>query len=511
VANTEVTFETDTKHARSESSIAIHPTNPFKMVAASKRFTDPVKYIFTLATSFSTDGGGTWTPSSTLQLHADWTILADPGLAWAQGDTVYLVGVAFGGTDGGDPKGTVVYKSTDAGKTWGPPVVVDDTTGDKPWIAADPNTGNVFAVWNDTSVGLLRFARSPDGISWNGAGNDPKFTDVVPMGTASPDIAVAPNGDIYIAWLNIALSTDVAVRKSIDGGNTLIPMPSAATGITTTFALTPLLDGQWPVLPGGTFRVITEPSLSIGPGNEVTVAWCDARQGVARIFHAGSHNGGQSWWTPASGQALVPGTIPTTLHHFHPQTAVAPDGSIGCAFYEFGPKPTTPLIDTRFSISHDKGVTWSAPATVTDKPWDPKIDAPNADALADVTFIGEYFGLAASVLGYFPLWTDTRTGVQNLFTQALPLAPHIGQGARFGQIVAQIMAGVIGDGGGVIRIGGHIIHIGPEGPGGPLRDVAVGIAMLQLAGTLHDRREAGALANAAIASVSRMLAEADRR
>jgi hypothetical protein len=92
----------------------------------------------------------------------------------------------------------------------------------------------------------------------------------------------------------------------------------------------------------------------------------------------------------------------------------------------------------------------------------------------------------------------------------LPPAPHIGQGARFGQIVAQIIAGVIGDGGGVIRIGGHIIQIGPEGPGGPLRDVAVGIAMLQLAGTLHDRREAGALANAAIASVSRMLAEADR-
>ncbi len=55
--------------------------------------------------------------------------------------------------------------------------------------------------------------------------------------------------------------------------------------------------------------------------------------------------------------------------------------------------------------------------TVTDQPWDPSIDAPFADANPNVTFIGDYFGLAASAqFGWFPFWTDTRTGIQEIWT-----------------------------------------------------------------------------------------------
>jgi hypothetical protein len=37
-----------------------------------------------------------------------------------------------------------------------------------------------------------------------------------------------------------------------------------------------------------------------------------------------------------------------------------------------------------------------------------------------VTFIGEYFGLDASGKAFYPLWTDTRQGYQQLWTTIAP-------------------------------------------------------------------------------------------
>jgi hypothetical protein len=108
----------------------------------------------------------------------------------------------------------------------------------------------------------------------------------------------------------------------------------------------------------------------------------------------------------------------------HPQLISTPSGEIGCAIYKFGPKGRsgTPLvwenslIDVVIAISVDDGQTFSHRITVTDHPWDPAVGAPLPHGDPDVTFLGEYFGLDASTLGFFPLWTDTRTGMQEIFT-----------------------------------------------------------------------------------------------
>ena len=65
--------------------------------------------------------------------------------------------------------------------------------------------------------------------------------------------------------------------------------------------------------------------------------------------------------------------------------------------------------------SFDQGVTFTDTAIVTDRPWDPAIDAPNSHGDPAVTFIGEYFGCDADGRAFDVLWTDTRTGVQELF------------------------------------------------------------------------------------------------
>ena len=147
--------------------------------------------------------------------------------------------------------------------------------------------------------------------------------------------------------------------------------------------------------------------------------WADFREGPSRIYYALSTNGGASWNTGPSGQPLLTGVLPANLHHFHPQIITDPNGVIGCAFYEFGPKPTTPLIDVIMAQSFDGGASFDH-FTVTDQPWDPAVDAPWSHGNSSVTFIGDYFGLDASAKGFYPVWTDTRTGIQELWTAVVP-------------------------------------------------------------------------------------------
>jgi hypothetical protein len=83
-----------------------------------------------------------------------------------------------------------------------------------------------------------------------------------------------------------------------------------------------------------------------------------------------------------------------------------------------------------------------------------------------VTFIGDYFGLAATKNGFFPLWTDTRTGLQELFTADVQITNH-----------ARLPSGVIENGDIVRFIGaldepsytvvirGGVIIVIPGGPG----------------------------------------------
>ena len=116
--NIQVTYDTSTNNARSESSIAINPNNPNQIVAASKKFADIYTYDFTLATEYSTDGGQTWHASPALALPAGATVMTDPTLAWDDSNNVFLVGLTGYNPPTWNTIGIVIYKSSDGGPTW---------------------------------------------------------------------------------------------------------------------------------------------------------------------------------------------------------------------------------------------------------------------------------------------------------------------------------------------------------------------------------------------------------
>ena len=216
--------------------------------------------------------------------------------------------------------------------------------------------------------------------------------------------------------------TIVKFVKSTDGGQSFSVPQVVASGISPLRSPPLAKPGSFPELPGGKFRVLTLVDITTGTGGNLLVAWADYREGVSRIYCRHSGNGGANWQGSASGQPLLPPYLSSAAdqHDFHPQLASMPSGEIACAFYQFGPKGgTSSKIDVLMAFSYDGGASFARRDKVTDRPWDPMSDAPLSHGDPSTTFIGEYFGLAGSSLGFCPLWTDTRTGIQELFSAQL--------------------------------------------------------------------------------------------
>jgi len=399
------------------------------MVAGSKRFTNPLNYGFSLAVYTTVDGGQTWIEPS-LSLLPGWGGTSDPALAWDNMGNVYLVALPFGLDKDMSLLGIAVYKSTNGGLTWSNPLLIHGSEvqpgDDKQWASGDtnpssPHYGNVYAAWDKLSSNASEqgFARTTDnGVSWKGIGSQPAGASIPGINDSfSPEISVASNGTIHIFYMG---GDKVKYVKSNDGGNSFSMPAVVASGITTLDAL-PDVDGRHQ-FPNATFRVETIPTGCTGAGNNVLFAWADLREGVSRIYYRHSTDGGNNWEGPSSGQPLLTGNLSSGAKQqdFHPQLISSPSGEIGCAFYVFGPKghgsnPAN-LIDVVIALSTDNGKTFSERVAVTETPWDPLVNAPLSQGNPKVTFIGEYFGFDASKLGFFPLWTDTRTGVQEIFT-----------------------------------------------------------------------------------------------
>jgi hypothetical protein len=437
--NTRVTHDNDPNFARSESSIAINPFDPNKMIASSKRFSNLSTYAFSLAAYATFDGGQTWIEPP-LALLPDWAGTSDPAITWDDLGNAYLVALPFTpGTDPdhdftGDLIGIGIYKSTDEGRSWSNPVLIHaSNSDDKQWISGDvsptsPHRGNVYVVWDDgpgLGASRLSFARSTDhGLTWKGikvGGIDQPAGTPLPRGNAhspigdsgSPELSVAADGSIYIVWCD--LRTQIKYVKSTDGGDSFSNPKIAANGIT------PMPNK----LPGGKFRTQALATGCTGNGNNVVFAWADFRDGVTRIYYRHSPDGGDTWDGSFSGEPLLTGQVASgpDQHDFHPQLISTPSGQIGCAFYEFGPKggdtSRPPLIDVVLATSTDNGQTFTKRTVITDAAWDPALNAPFSHGDPNTTFIGDYFGFDASSLGFYPLWTDTRTGVQELYTAAI--------------------------------------------------------------------------------------------
>jgi hypothetical protein len=234
----------------------------FQMALASSGASFAAGSSNAMLVSRSTDGGRTWGPVSTLirdesQFFNDKnSITADP----TDPRYVYAVWDRLGATGGGP---AILARSTDGGATWeGARPIYDPGTGSQTIgnvVVVLPNGTLVdvftqidFAVRAPARASLNVLVSADKGGSWTGpfriadalavGARDPETGAPIRDGANLPQVAVSPNGHLWVAWQDARFSggahDGIALVRSVDGGRTW-SAPVQVNSAPSTQAFTP--------------------------------------------------------------------------------------------------------------------------------------------------------------------------------------------------------------------------------------------------------------------------------
>ncbi|WP_231889962.1 sialidase family protein [Bacillus sp. SJS] len=389
-----------------EPSIAVNLLSTNFMVAVA---TDNSTGLPRTGLYRSVDGGATWS-NSILPLPAPFTGAEAAMVAYVFPATFVVSAHAFPGAESGT---TLVYKSTDNGVTFSNPVVVGPGYGtyinnDETNITADnsqssPYLGNIYVTYNHQfnvqNIGgsVAFFNRSIDG---GNTFQTPVLLSDEAEQVERPDVTVGFTGNVYAGWITTDPVSQFDIRRSLDGGATFEPTVIVSDVVPVPTVL--------PV-PGYAFRVLTFANLgtdnSVGINNgSVYAVWQDFRQGYSDVFLSKSSDEGLTWSTPISVTNAIPGS-----QNFFPAIDVDPlIGTINIIYYSNQLDGFN--LDVFTARSTDGGQTF-VNQRITSTSFNP-----NGTSPTPVPLIGDYIDIACVPAGgYIGVWTDTRTGFQNIF------------------------------------------------------------------------------------------------
>lgn len=439
-----------------EPTIAINPTDDSIVVTGFNDFS--VGPVSVPGLGRSVNHGATFV-HSTIALPPDFNANGgDPGLAYDAGGRLYYSFLATGAGAGlcNRNNGIFVATSTTNGAAFNAPVAVVSHIApppfmgtvpfeDKPFIttnafAGTAGIGDVYVTWtrfydgahpNDLGVGGgdIMFSRSTDGgttwsapvslstqvLSPGNGGNGPCNTEVQ---GSEPD--VAPNGDIYVAYLRTDTGYVEVVRSQDRGQNWA--------------RLTPPFGGAGSVqigspLPNELFRVNAFPNIEVGSARHpvtnnfpVYVVATTDPNGVGLgggeggdIIFARSTDNGTVWGT----QTL--NTDGIGRNQFFPWMAVDESNNVGVIWYDtrndndLNPNHDLEVFARVGTVNANGDLVWQPDFAITDSAFNPDTGqfTPN--------FIGDYIGLAASHGKGYAVWMGAPNGEQDVFFDAFSL------------------------------------------------------------------------------------------
>ena len=467
--------QTGCQSAQNESTIVVNPANPANLVAGSNDYR-----VFNVRenrndgsgvayTSF--DGGRTWLnvglPGLTIQTGAvgalsDMDSAGDPALAFGPGNAVYYANIVFSRLNAGS--GITVSKSSDGGRTWGQPSIVQldgvDAAGnplptgifnDKEWIATDPVSGVVYVSWTqfraDGSSPILVVRSTDGGATWSTPTVvNPAFTPggITPYSQGSIPIVRRSDdgrgsGELFVTYesavcqtLNCDLSTDhdaTILARSTDGGATF-----TNSVVDVNYDSPPNEDVGRSTLTGENFRINSFPQMALDPqSGRIYITWADDRNGTYdRSGASVKTNLDVVVASTVDGRHFSTDVVGSAADEVFPAIA-AYDGKVAVSFYTRAYDPHGIGLDyAAYSGNGPNGLRRSALRRLTTQTSNPQVQFVGVGAVTGTVlqgvFIGDYTGIAmGSDHVAHAAWTDfrgrpgTNTPNQDVYTQTLSL------------------------------------------------------------------------------------------
>lgn len=372
-----------------EPSIAVNPANPDNAVAVYQEGRVDAGGDATNGWATTFDGGRHWIygelPGLTRGHGGDFDRASDAVVAFGPNNVVYANSLVFDDvTNNALRSGLTVNVSRDGGRTWGPPILLQDDQGgglnDKNWIGVDTGTGpghhpgRVYVVWDRIAPVLATYS-DDQGKTWLPA------PSVVYPGQGIGSIPlIMPNGDLGVVYV-----TDVAIAPTahptpgdelaepIAGLSKIVVSVAAGAGSLPTGAplvFTPPISVG--VYDGNTVRqqrAGTLPTADVDPATgRIYVGWEDARfrtDGANDVVITSSDDGGVTW-TPVKKVNL--GAPDDQVDSYNPSLAAGPNGVLRVAYRvrqeAAAVQDFSPYVDTYFQRSLDGGATFTRPLRV---------------------------------------------------------------------------------------------------------------------------------------------------
>jgi hypothetical protein len=409
---------------RSESDIRLNYGDPSRIIASSNDINNP-----TMAMYSSTDGGVTWSQAALPAQGSD-NFQADPAVDWTSDGTAWSLAL---GVDGSMNLRLYAFSSTGGSPPWTLDAIVSgsQTAADREilWVDHSPTSpfkDQVYATWhNNAPVFFARRTTGPGGgwqtpIQLSGA-------ETTATGIGG-DVKSNAFGDIFVFWPDPSGSSNHYVVKSTDGGQTFSTPVTIAPILSSSRRLSIPADSNrqarvyisaaayrtaakdmvyvvWTDL-GNDPSTNTDPNAgctsttSNGPGTSTGSA-CKTR-----VWFSRSVDGGATWSTPVklndqSGKN----------DQFHSRLTVdESNGNLMVAYQDTVADSGRKKTDVYIQTSTDDGLTWSAATKITSAQSD------ETGAGADSNQYGDYNGLHGFCGTFFPSWTDSRAGIEEIWT-----------------------------------------------------------------------------------------------
>jgi hypothetical protein len=441
-AAVQVTNDPAPLRSHSSPQIAVNPKNGELVVVESD-----VRGSRACVVHISTDGGRSWfvggdpmiKPFNDCGFYAEYGPLAT--MAFADNGTLYVAFVAsdfLNRVRNATPRHVFLARSSDSGRHFTTTRVFEAPDGNQdrglnkgPTLAVDPTNPNIVYVgWRQgvfspdakeklkvdvaTSTDGGRTFRAPVDLSDDRGGD-------------FPTLAVDKQGTVHaVYWARTGIASapppptppvrPIIYRRSADHGRTWSSPVDVDPG-NVSASHPPLLAAD----------PKTSDVYMVWDANAEVQNMVPGFNGDTDIFLRVSHDAGKTW-----SDRVTLSDESVKANQFEPGIAIAPDGTVHVAWYDFKNSPTAPLVttghsgdtgisDVYYTASHDHGRTFSTPMRVNDRGIDRSkgVWSNNIDSKFNV-------GVAATDDAVFFAWQDTRNAIgesnsEDIYTSSVPL------------------------------------------------------------------------------------------